>query len=351
MAAARINLSATNMTCAARCSSTTDELLPAMKHTIIRNLLLGALLQATLFSHIHAQSALTRRLDHSRRLDAVRHVRDGASSTSAAERTEYFRSAYQGEWKLELESGAAFDTNAFADANARHDWHWDYAATLGYEWWVSEELGLVLTPSIFAEGSRFDTFNSLNSNTLGTGLTASIVDKLPVDVELSYAGAWGFDGGFSENVLTQHDVALIFGKIRYFRQLADGTEDKDGPSLEWRLGGGYVFSNPAVDDAAHADAEADLTLPLGERLTLTAVAGLSYLAYTDASADDREAWIALVGAGLEFKPWKNKNLTFVTGVTYAHRFDTDETAEHDQLLASLSVKFEWEHMGFNLFKK
>ncbi len=270
--------------------------------------------------------------------------------SSPYERAEYFGREYNGEWKFEFNTGAAFDSNVAYDATGLNDYHWDYETSLGYEWWVSKALGVVITPSMGMEGSRFDKYRELDGDVLSAGLVLAILDKLPVDVEVGYLGGWGFSGGFGDQVLIQHDVSARFAKAIPLVSKADGTGDEDGPMLKWRLGGGHVFSDPSSDDQAHGDASLELSLPVDEQLSLVLGTGLSYLSYTDSSVGSREAWLFQAAAAIECRPLKHKDLFVAAGVGYTHRADNDSSSDYDQWLVSLSIRFEWEHLGFNLFK-
>lgn len=297
---------------------------------------------------IQAQTNLTRRINNQRRLSV--HDRSTVMFSSPADRSSYFDGAYQGEWKFQLETGSAFDSNAQTDATGVSDWHWDNKANLGYDWWISKDMGLVITPSIYKDSSRFDTQSDLDSNILGTGLSVAILDKLPVDMELNYLGSWGFSGDFDDHVLTQHDVGLSIAKSLPLARTEDGSPDDDGPSIEWRLGGGHVFSDPTSDDQAHGDASVEVALPINERLKMILVTSVSYVSYTDGSVGDRDAWLQEASAALEYQPVQSKDLYLVAGVGYTRRADSDPASDYDQWLVSLGIRFDWEHVGFNIFK-
>jgi hypothetical protein len=299
-------------------------------------------------SSLQAQAALSQRLDFQQRLNV--HERPTVMFSSPDDRAAYFDGAYEGEWKFELNTTFVFDSNAQADAAGRSDGHWDYSASLVYDWWVSKEQGLVISPSVSMEGSRFDTYHDLEGHILASGLAVAVLDKLPVDLELSYLHGWGFDSDFDDQILDEHDVSLSIAKSLPLAVGGDGSLGEDGPSLEWRLGGGYVFSDPSLDDQAHGDASVEITLPINDRLEAILGLSLSYLSYPDRSALDRTAWLQAATAALEYRPVESKDLYLVAGVEFARRSDSDPAADYEQWLVSLGIRFEWEHVGFNLFK-
>ena len=307
---------------------------------------------STLTAAAFSQGSLLKRFEQGRRANLARHDFSSPMFSTPEERAEYFGGEYRGVWEFEGDTGGGFDSNAFKDPQSLDDWRWDYSVGAAYEWWVSEESGLNITPSFGISGSRFNRYTGADSNSLGSGLSIGLLDKLPADLVLEYNGNWDFDGSFSQNVYTAHDVALSFGKKH--------SIGKSGAEAEWSLGGGYLFADPTDNESPHADATVAVTIPLTERLGFAVSGGMVYSNFVNTPMVSRHQWLTLVGAEFSYELGKQKEAegdawghgkAIKLGILYTEAADSDSAADFTQMTVTLGISLGWEKIGFGrLFK-
>ncbi|MBL9153254.1 MAG: hypothetical protein JNK37_12245 [Verrucomicrobiales bacterium] len=294
-----------------------------------------------------AQGNLVRRLDQNQRALFGKHDFSSAIFSSDEERAEYFGGTYTGVWKFGFDSGAAFDTNVFKDAARLDDWHWDYSLGAAYEWWVSEASGVQITPAVGWHGSRFAKQDAADAHGLGAEVAISLLDKMPVDVALTYGAVWEFDGAFGKNVFAARDLSLNVGKSHEL--------GKTGMEWEWSLGGGYLYTTPAEFESPHADATLALLIPIADQLDLAVSGGVVYSDFANAAPPGRDQWQTQIGAELTYALGPGKEAEGVewghghavkVGVLYTTVADSDPTADYSQWLASISLGLSWEKLGF-----
>jgi len=292
-----------------------------------------------------AQITLVRRLEQNRHTAFATHDFSRAGFTPSEERSEYFDGSYSGKWKFGLGTSAAFDTNVFKDGSGLDDWHWDYALESEYEWWVSKESGLQIAPSFGMGGSRFAQYDTADLNALLAGVKVSILDKLPVDLELSYAGEWDFDGSYSHHVYTAHDTALAMVKAH---------ELSGGRKLEWTLGGGRLTARPSSSSSWHGDATVGFMLPVTEHLGLQFSGGASYVDFINPSIPSRDQWLVKAGVEMAYALGASKEAEgnawgrshqLVLGAHYASAADRDPAADFHQFVFTIGVSLSWEKLG------
>ncbi|RYZ89089.1 MAG: DUF481 domain-containing protein [Proteobacteria bacterium] len=257
-----------------------------------------------------------------------------------------------GKWSLEFSSGGALDSNPFRRSDSQSDWLWEYGASLGYEWWVSESSGIVITPSVSAEGQRYDQFSELDGDMLGSGLTITF-KNLIFSPTLEYAGAWGFESGYGENNYTEHVASLAIGKKYPLRSETPKPSGKNvvvtapelsPPTFSWRLAGGYKFTDPSVLEQSFISGSLRLDVPVTKKLVLSAGAGLAYRSYTGFEPKDRETWVGSGSAALIYQIADSVDLS--AAISYTHSDDKISTSDYDQVLTTISVSWTPDIKGF-----
>ena len=254
---------------------------------------------------------------------------------------------YEGQWKLQVTSDGSFDTNAFQDFTSLDDWRWNYGTSLGYEWWVSDETGLVITPRIGAIGQRYDTHVALDGDLLTTGISFTF-KKLPLEPTVNYGAAWGFTPGYDSHNYTEQALNLEFGHQYFLRKTADGKEDETGPSLTWKAAAGYIIVEPDNLTARAAGLGLEGKVPLSEKLTLNLATGVGYRDFPESSALGRDTLTASIGASFDWLLSKQagREWTLVTGVNYIHAADSLPGLDYDQVSAFVSLRFAWSGFRF-----
>jgi len=290
---------------------------------------------------LFAQSPLERRFDEDSFQDSLALDISRPLFADEAEAREAF--ARGGKWSLKLSSDVAFDSNPFREPNAREDWRWDYGTSLGYEWWTSEETGIVVSPAASMSGQRYDSFEQLDGDMLGAGVTITL-KKLPFSPEFSYAGGWGFESGFGENNYTEHVLTFAAGKKVPLQKKPNGGPNDQGVILSWRLAGGYQFTDPSLLDRSFVNGTLGLNVPLTKVLTLTFSSSLAYRSYTDFQPEDRNTVLASASAGLT---WAITDSVTLSGkATYTRADDRISAKDYDQVLAVVLLSWTPDISGF-----
>lgn len=258
---------------------------------------------------------------------------------------------YRGEWKWESSTGVSYDSNAFQDASNLEDWRWNYGVTLAYEWWTSEDIGIVITPSLGFNGQRFDRYaEELDGDMLNTGLNITF-DQWSLKPALTYNIGWVFTPGYDEHNYTEQTLGLEFGHKYSLLKAADGTADGDGPTLAWKLSGGHVFAAPEEFTANQAAFGLESEIPLTGRLALLLNAGTGFRDYTKDAALGRDTWTFNTGAALAWTFYKKERsgeqaCTLLLGTTYYHAADRLPGLDAAQFTVYLALKFAWEGFHF-----
>lgn len=284
-----------------------------------------------------AQTGIQRRFNHSLLLDTPLATKEAPRKSSPDEASLYFDE--YGEWRLEGATGAAFDTNAFEDPSNLSDWRWEYGLALTYDWWVNEATGLVISPSVGMEGERFDRYDELSGDVLATGLSFTFLN-LPVNTEVGYTHAWGFESGFGQNHSEEDAFELKAGD--YFFGGEDGFPG--GGSLLWELVGGYVGVSPEPLSYVTGGGAIELEKPLSDRITLVLGVGIQYQQFTRAEFAGRSAWFTSASTDLSWQI--HDNAALVAGVGYFHSDDEAPDADYDQFVTTLSLEVGWDGFSF-----
>lgn len=288
-----------------------------------------------------AQEAIQTRFDEDTFREAVSIDTSRPLFADQAEALEAFRTG--GKWSLKLGTSGAFDSNPFRAPNARDDWRWEYAASLGYDWWVSEQSGIVLSPIASVSGQRYDSFEELDGDMLGAGITITL-KKVPLSPELSYAGGWGFESGFVENNYTEHVFNVAVGDKYPLEKDAGGKPDSAGVSLSWKLQGGYQLTDPSILDRSFVSGSVSLNVPLSKSLSFTASSALAYRSYTDFEPVDRDTLVLSATAVLA---WKITDSVALNGkAAYTRAEDRIPTKDYDQFFALVSLSWTPDISGF-----
>lgn len=259
---------------------------------------------------------------------------------SPGEASERFSAG--GKWSFKLSDSIAYDSNAFRQPNALDDLRWDYGFNLAYEWWTSERIGIVITPSASVGGQRYDCFHQLNGDMLGTGATVTL-KKIQFSPEFSYAGGWGFESGFGDQNYTEHVLSLAIADKIPLQKKAGRPDDK-GIVLSWKLLGGYQFTDPSVLDRSFVSGSLGLNLPLTKALSFSLNTALAYRSYTHFQPEKRETLLASVSAAVA---WQITDSLALNGkTTYARAEDRISTKDYDQVLASIALSWSPNITGF-----
>ena len=248
---------------------------------------------------------------------------------------------YQGEWKMEINSSARFDSNAFQDTSGLEDWRWNYGAMIAYEWWTSKKTGIVIKPSLGMSGQRFDRYGEeLDGDLLNAGLEFTF-KNLPFAPTFHYDAGRGFTPGYDSN---NYNEQLLGLKI--------GQEHKIGKAeVEWLVGAGHLFTDPDDLSATQATIGLKGKLALSESVSLLLDAGTGYRDFTEDSAMERDTWIFNAGAALEWTFFKNESsseraCSLIIGTNYTQAADQLPEFDYEQVTAYISLNFAWDGFRF-----
>ncbi len=304
-----------------------------------RSLLMTVLCTVSMDSSHAQQSELNRRLsqDTFRRKQRI----DLHSPMYASEEDAKAYFDYRGEWKLQLGGGVAYDSNVFQDSGNLDDSWWDYQTSLVYEWWTSEETGIVITPGLGFGGKHFDRYaDELDGDQVITGVEMALT-RLPLGPTIGYNVGWSFTAGYGDHVQTEHVVDLSVGKEYQVGQVG----------LAWKLSGGRALVDPDENSAYQAAISLESETEITDNLKLLLTASTGYRDYSENSALGRDTWTLNAGAAVKWTIYEEddrgeKAVSLVLGTTYYHAADSLPRLDADQFTVFLALQFDWEGFRF-----
>lgn len=288
--------------------------------------LLCCFLALTFVQAVSAQSPLLNRLDRDSALYQISSLRRDRDAGAVIERGL----TGGGIWRFNVEGSANYESNAFRAPHAQDDWHVDYGASLGYDWWLAEG-NLTVSPEVGIGGQRYDSYSDLSGDQFSAGVR--IEPKLPFRATLSYATEWEYDAGFKQHTSTVQNLGLAVGP--------NATKFANDMGV-WSttLSGNYTFADISLREAVTIALGTKLSYSLMDELAATATAGISYRDYTHNAGTDRHFWIASVGAQLAYSI--TKEFTLTTGVNYARSDGNLPTFDYDGFTAYIGLSYSWE---------